>query len=67
MKPRRRYYPYPISPFSTKWHVLDADNYDLPIYDDEPDGRDKPIVYDRDDAYQVADNLNENPPTTPTS
>ncbi len=42
-----------------KWHIIDRlDN--LPVYDDERDGKDAPLVFtDSDAAIQCLDKLNE--------
>jgi len=40
-----------------RWHVLDEAGH--PVYDDAPDGRDKPLVFtDRDAAMEFRDRKN---------
>ena len=53
---RARYYAKEFSP--GRWHVIAPDG--IPIYDDAPNGKDKPIVFtDEDVAVDVARQCNE--------
>ena len=53
---KARYYAKEFAP--GRWHVIAPDG--RPIYDDAPDGKDKPLVFsDADLAVAAAKRLNE--------
>jgi len=49
------YYAKEFSP--GRWHVVNRDTRQ-PIYDDAPNGKDKPRVFDEDTAEDVVERLN---------
>ncbi len=42
-----------------KWHICDTECHNTPLYDDNREGKDKPRVFDEDQAYDVVEQLNQ--------
>ncbi len=43
-----------------RWHVCDRANGDLPIYDDNREGKDKPLIWkDGDEVMECVQRLNQ--------
>ena len=52
-----RYYPSKLG--KLKWHIVDGTT-SVSVYDDAPDGKDKPLTFDDyDDALDASDHLND--------
>ncbi len=42
-----------------RWNVCDRNNHDLPLYDDVPDGEDKPLIFkDNDRVLEFVRKIN---------